>query len=48
MSKPRKRSDGESSIFKGDDGRYHGYVSMGLKAGGKRDRRHVSAKTRKR
>jgi integrase len=38
-----KRSNGESSIVKGDDGRWHGYVSMGLKEGGKRDRRHVAA-----
>ncbi|MEP6760428.1 MAG: hypothetical protein ABJA93_03585 [Sporichthyaceae bacterium] len=34
------------SIYKADDGRWHGYVSMGLKAGGQRDRRHVSGKTR--
>src|SRR5688572_26896143 len=38
-----KRTNGESSIVKGDDGRFHGYVSMGLKEGGKRDRRHVAA-----
>ena len=38
-----KRANGESSIVKGDDGRFHGYVSMGLKEGGKRDRRHVAA-----
>ena len=38
-----KRANGESSIVKGDDGRWHGYVSMGLKEGGKRDRRHVAA-----
>src|SRR3712207_5243207 len=38
-----KRANGESSIVKGDDGRFPGYVSMGLKEGGKRDRRHVAA-----
>ena len=38
-----KRAKGESSIIKGDDGRWHGYVSMGLKDGGKRDRRHVAS-----
>lgn len=27
------------------DGRWHGYVSMGLKAGGRRDRRHVNRRT---
>ena len=38
-----KRAAGESSITKGADGRWHGYVSMGLKENGKRDRRHVAA-----
>ena len=31
------------SIYKDDEGRWHGYVSMGLKDNGRRDRRHVSA-----
>ena len=39
----RRAASGESSIVKGADGRFHGYVSMGLKEGGKRDRRHVAA-----
>jgi integrase len=39
----RRAGSGESSISKGADGRFHGYVSMGLKEGGKRDRRHVAA-----
>lgn len=39
----RRAASGESSITKGADGRFHGYVSMGLKEGGKRDRRHVAA-----
>ena len=34
------------SIYKDDQKRWHGYVSMGLKAGGGRDRRHVSGRTR--
>jgi integrase len=38
-----KRASGESSIYKGADGRWHGYVSMGKKENGVRDRRHVSA-----
>ncbi|MGY1615610.1 hypothetical protein ACI797_02590 [Geodermatophilus sp. SYSU D00691] len=38
----KRAASGESSIRKGADGRFHGYVSMGLKEGGKRDRRHVS------
>lgn len=37
-----QRVNGESSISKGKDGRWHGYVSMGTKEGGKRDRRHVA------
>lgn len=41
-----RRSQGESSIYRDDDGRWHGYVSMGLKTGGQRDRRHVSGATR--
>src|SRR3954447_25184483 len=39
----RRAASGESSIVKGADGRFHGYVSMGLREGGKRDRRHVAA-----
>jgi len=46
MSKDERRASGESTIHKGTDGRWHGYVSMGTKTGGKRDRRHVSASTR--
>ena len=38
-----RRAAGESSIVKGADGRFHGYVSMGLKENGKRDRRHVAS-----
>lgn len=34
---------GESSIHQDSAGRWHGYVSMGLKREGQRDRRHVSA-----
>lgn len=41
-----KRGSGESSIVKGADGRWHGYVSVGLKEGGKRDRRHIAASSR--
>ncbi len=41
-----RNSAGESSIYKGTDGRWHGYVSMGLKREGQRDRRHVSGTRR--
>ncbi len=38
----RQRANGESSIYRDEDGRWHGYVSLGLKDNGRRDRRHVS------
>ncbi len=41
-----RAAPGESSITKGADGRWHGYVSMGLKEGGRRDRRHVAGARR--
>jgi integrase len=41
-----RASNGESSIYEGRDGRWHGYVSMGTKDGGRPDRRHVTGKTR--
>lgn len=37
---------GESTIYRDVAGRWHGFVSMGLKDNGARDRRHVSAKRR--
>lgn len=42
----RRGPQGRSTIIKRPDGRWHGYVSMGTKGDGKRDRRHVSARTR--
>jgi integrase len=36
----------ESSIHEGGDGRWHGWVSMGTKEGGRPDRRLVTGKTR--
>jgi integrase len=41
-------ANGRSTIVKQDDGRWHGFVSMGAKGDGSRDRRHVSAATRAR
>jgi integrase len=44
---PARRSHGEGTdIVRGQDGRWHAWVSMGTKLGGKRDRRHVSGRTR--
>jgi integrase len=42
----RKRASGESSIYQDEDGRWHGFVSMGRKENGRRDRRHVSGAKR--
>jgi integrase len=41
-----RRSSGESSIYQDEVGRWHGFVSMGLRQGGRRDRRHVSGQKR--
>src|SRR3712207_8545018 len=41
-----RASNGESTIYKGADGRWHGYVSVGFKLDGALDRRHVSSKSR--
>lgn len=41
-----RTSNGESSIHKDPEGRWHGYVSMGRKREGERDRRHVSGARR--
>lgn len=46
MAEGTRASNGESTIQQGRDDRWHGYVSIGQKEGGKRDRRHVSAMTR--
>ena len=42
----RKRASGESSIYQDEDGRWHGFVSMGKKENGRRDRRHASGAKR--
>ena len=42
-----RASNNESSIHQDNAGRWHGYVSMGLCEGGRRDRRHVSGLSRR-
>ncbi len=37
-----KKANGESTIYRDAAGRWHGYVSMGLKDNGLRDRRHMT------
>jgi integrase len=49
MTSPKKtnrRPNGASSIYEGKDGYWHGRVTVGVKADGKPDRRHVQAKAR--
>ncbi|MEV7197152.1 site-specific integrase [Streptomyces sp. NPDC093510] len=48
MTNPTKsrQPNGASSIFQGTDGRWHGYVTVGVKDDGTPDRRHTSRKTR--
>ena len=41
----KRAANGRSTIIRRPDGRWHGWVSMGLLRSGKPDRRHVSAKT---
>lgn len=43
----KRRLNGESSIYEGADGRWHGRVIVGIKDNGAPDRRHVNAKTEK-
>ncbi|MDX2597994.1 tyrosine-type recombinase/integrase [Streptomyces sp. WI03-4A] len=46
MEKRSREPNGAASIYKGADGRWHGRVSVGVRADGKADRRHVSRKTK--
>jgi integrase len=41
-----RNSNGESSIYKGGDGWWHGWVTVGVKDNGKPDRRHRRGQTR--
>jgi integrase len=41
-----RASNGESTIYKGADGRWRGYVSVGFTLDGTLDLRHVSSKRR--
>jgi integrase len=42
-----RAANGRSSIYRGSDGRWHGWVTMGVKDDGSPDRRHVTGKTEK-
>ena len=43
----QRATAGEASIFKDEFGRWHGWITVGLKTNAQRDRRHRSGKTRK-
>ena len=43
---PGRAPNGASSIYQGNDGAWHGRVTMGVRDDGRPDRRHVRAKTR--
>jgi hypothetical protein len=45
--KRTRKPNGRSSIYPGSDGWWHGYVTMGVKADGALDRRHVRGRTDK-
>ncbi|HEV2640779.1 MAG TPA: site-specific integrase [Actinocrinis sp.] len=45
-SKGTRNANGESSIYLGKDGKWHGRVTMGVRDDGKPDRRHIERKTR--
>lgn len=47
LGKATRTSNGESSIYQDATGRWHGWVSMGVKPNGAPDRRHRTATTRK-
>ena len=40
-----KKPDGRSSIYLGNDGYWHGWVTMGIRSDGSPDRRHRMART---
>ncbi|MFI1799369.1 tyrosine-type recombinase/integrase [Streptomyces sp. NPDC020379] len=46
MSNKSRQPNGASSIHQAKDGRWHGYVTVGVKDDGRPDRRHVTSKTR--
>lgn len=46
MAKKSRNANGGSSIHKGSDGSWHGWVSVGTKDNGRPDRRHVRGKTK--
>jgi len=44
-SEPKRNANGESTIYLGKDGKWHGRVTMGTKPDGSEDRRHREGKT---
>lgn len=40
-----RRPNGASSVYQGKDGKWHGWVTVGIRDNGRADRRHVQAKS---
>src|SRR5690348_5632868 len=47
MAERTRAANGRSSVYLGNDGWWHGRVTMGVRHDGKPDRRHVRARTQK-
>jgi integrase len=46
VAKAKRQRNGQSSIYKGSDGYWHGRVTVGLRDNGSPDRRHVMSKSK--
>ena len=46
MAKPKRQRNGQSSIYPGADGYWHGRVTVGIRDDGRPDRRHVMSKSK--
>ena len=44
--KAGRQANGRSAIYEGNDGYWHGRVTVGVRDDGRPDRRHVGAKTK--
>ncbi len=47
MADGGRAANGRSSVYRGEDGRWHGRVTMGVRDDGRADRRHVTGRTQR-
>lgn len=47
MADGGRAANGRSSVYRSDDGRWHGRVTMGVRDDGRADRRHVTGRTQR-